>query len=231
VALLFWKETVLIENWFISIFPSTKVKTEFIVGNFVFKLPFSATANSVVKINIGFAAGLFIIPHFRKCKLYVNNEILMVFLIWQIYKVLYFLRNQPCVPSFSSNIFEFKSGCHSHSNFFIGKSFEKPFLSLSSHNFDLLWSIFHKCATNASFLSHVNDNFNERQLYLLLHPLLKHFPFPNKYMSYLFVNIVFSYKYVCQSILSSEIKLAWVKQQVFLFLQEEYNEKLQFVPS
>jgi len=48
-------------------------------------------------------------------------------------------------------------------------------------------------------------------------------------MSYLFVNIVFSYKYVCQSILSSEIKLAWVKQQVFLFLQEEYNEKLQFV--
>jgi len=32
----------------------------------------------------------------------------MVFLIWQIYKVLYFLRNQPCVPSFSSNIFEIR---------------------------------------------------------------------------------------------------------------------------
>jgi len=35
---------------------------------------------------------------------------------------------------------------------------------------------------------------------------------------------VFSYKYVCQSILSSVIKLIKVKQQVFLFLQEEYIE-------
>jgi len=40
----------------------------------------------------------------------------------------------------------------------------------------------------------------------------------------LFVNSLFSYKYVYLSILSSVIKLTYVKQQVFLFLQEVYIE-------
>jgi len=55
-------------------------------------------------------------------------------------------------------------------------------------------------------------------------PATQAFSFPNNAVPYLFVNIVFSYKYVYQSILSSVIKLIEVKQQVFLFLQEEYVE-------
>jgi len=44
----------------------------------------------------------------------------------------------------------------------------------------------------------------------------------------LFVNIVFSYKYVYQSICSSVIKLTKVKKQVFLFWGKGYIENLLF---
>jgi len=40
----------------------------------------------------------------------------------------------------------------------------------------------------------------------------------------LFVNILYSFKYVYLGILSSLMKFAYVKQQVFLFLQKVYVE-------
>ncbi len=61
-------------------------------------------------------------------------------------------------------------------------------------------------------------------------PAYQAFSFHKNAASYFFINIVFSYKYVYQSILSSVIKLIEVKQQVFLFLQEEYVESSWILP-